>query len=150
MRASRYTLLNKKDQVVEFASKGMRIQYYALLPLLRTLRLLWLSSRCCGERNPGNIREASILCGASSPQQSTLVNLGWKHVIDFVGVDPFLDLPTVQSLPSECCAEGDFEWPSSLPTSHVKFISLINNTVSSKAIRGLASGIVGPYVIRFE
>lgn len=68
--------------------------------------------------------------------------------VDLPGLAPFISLPSVREVHLNQCHEDDFEWPTHLPRSRVGSITLESSSVTLRAARGLARGVVGPCVIR--
>lgn len=144
LRASPWIPTNEEGQMAESAAKGDWDPVLGVvLPALRNLRILVL------HRGLGHFSAPILMRLASSPQQSTLMNL--QHVrcnmsngIGLMGAAPFLAFPSVQTALLESGDDDNFEWPSSLPRSHTNLVWFMDSAVSTKAIRGLARGIVGP------
>ncbi|KAF7328390.1 hypothetical protein MVEN_02554700 [Mycena venus] len=70
--------------------------------------------------------------------------------VDFEGIAPLMALPSVRILSTPWCQEEGFDWPPTLPKSHVRQIDIPDGTVPREAIVRLARGIRGPCVIRQE
>ncbi|KAJ7460094.1 hypothetical protein B0H11DRAFT_2058817, partial [Mycena galericulata] len=68
--------------------------------------------------------------------------------VDFEGIAPLMALPSLRTMSTPLNAEEGFDWPPSLPRSHVRQIDIRGGTVPLKAIKRLARGIRGPCVIR--
>ena len=150
VQASPWIPSDEESRMVESTARGdWDPVLCVILPLLRNLTLLSLPYGL------GRFSSTLVMRIASCPRQSALTNLQQieckvSNGIGLIGAVPFLALPSVQSGVFGVCNDDNFEWPSSLPKSHVRSISLIRSSVSSEAIRGLASGIVGPCEIRQE
>lgn len=121
-RASPWIPTNEEGQMAESAAKGDWDPVLGVvLPALRNLRILVL------HRGLGHFSAPILMRLASSPQQSTLMNL--QHVrcnmsngIGLMGAAPFLAFPSVQTALLESCDDDNFEWPSSLPRSHSNLV----------------------------
>ncbi|KAJ7137699.1 hypothetical protein C8R44DRAFT_765970 [Mycena epipterygia] len=66
---------------------------------------------------------------------------------DFESIAPVMALPSLRTIDVPWNHERGFDWPPSLPKSHVRKIEITKGTVSREAILRLGKGIHGPCLI---
>ncbi|KAJ7137691.1 hypothetical protein C8R44DRAFT_975690 [Mycena epipterygia] len=67
--------------------------------------------------------------------------------LDFESIAPVMALPSLRTIDIPNNHEEGFDWPISLPKSHVREIGITEGTVSREAILRLGKGIRGPCLI---
>lgn len=70
-----------------------------------------------------------------------------EYGIGLLDLAPFLALPNIHDVELWNSHEDDFEWPAHLPKSRIPSMVLQDSSVSLRAVRGLARGMVGPWSI---
>lgn len=70
--------------------------------------------------------------------------------MDFEMIAPLMALPSLRTVSMRQNHGDNFDWPTSLPKSHVREIELTQSTVPREAILRVAKGIRGPCMIRQE
>jgi hypothetical protein len=68
--------------------------------------------------------------------------------VDFESIAPLIALPSLRTLSTPWNHEDGFDWPASLPKSHVRKIEMEEGTVTREAVVRFARGIRGPCMIR--